>query len=376
MGGKPFTGFFLTYPDIFLRPGLTNPINSAILALRISLNKNNMLKRVANLVFTLLIAVSASAQKTDVGVMILAHGAGPEWNNLVIDATKDIAAKYPTEVAFGMALPRTMQGAVDKLEAKGAKKIVVVPLFISSHSFIIRQSEYLVGVRQELADPPMVMDHGPSDAKAAPASTNGHGGHGAAPADHSGHGAAHGAQPASGGHDMHGQSATLERLKLNSEIKFTRPLDDNPLVAQILFERIQELSKAPSKELVVLVGHGPNGEEDNMKWVSDMESLADQIRGLQKKAGKESKMILSMTVRDDADPAIYNQAKENLRNVVKQGSKQGTVIVIPVFLSSGSVEQKVVARLEGLTYTWNGKTLLPDPKISEFIKASVANALK
>lgn len=358
-----------------------NPIDnrriSAILVLRMILNNKNMPQKPSLLILCLLLSISASAQKSDVGVMILAHGAGPQWNQLVTDATKDIAARYPTEVAFGMALPRTMQGAVDKLEAKGVKKIVVVPLFISSHSFIIRQSEYLLGVRKELADPPMVMDHGPGDAMPNHGGSGGHGsGHGAAPADHAGHGAGHGTQPTTGGHDMHGQSASLPRLTLHSEIKFTRPLDDNPLVAKILFERIKELSKEPSKELVVLVGHGPNGEEDNMKWVRDMESLGDQVRELQKKSGKESKMILSMTVRDDADPAIYNQAKENLRNVVNQGSKQGTVIVIPVFLSSGSVEQKVVSRLEGLTYTWNGKTLLPDQKIGEFIMQSVEGALK
>lgn len=333
-----------------------------------------MYKKTSAIIFTLLVSLFASAQKNDVGVMILAHGAGAQWNQMVTDATKDIAAKYPTEIAFGMALPRTMQAAINNLEAKGAKKIVVVPLFISSHSFIIRQSEYLLGVREKLADEPMVMDHGPADASQSHGSSSGHGsGHGqAAAAEHSGHGS----QSNSGGHDMHGQSSTLPKLTLHSEIKFTRPLDDNPLVAKILFERIQELSKEPSKELVVLVGHGPNGEEDNMKWVSDMESLAEQIRGLQKKAGKESKMILSMTVRDDADQAIYNQAKENLRNVVKQGSKQGAVIVVPVFLSSGSVEQKVAGRLEGLTYTWNGKTLLPDPKIAEFIRVSVEGALK
>ncbi len=338
------------------------------------LNKENMLKKASFLIASVF-AISAMAQKTEVGVMVLAHGAGTQWNQLVTDATREIASKYPTEVAFGMALPRTMQVAIDKLEARGAKKIVVVPLFISSHSFIIRQSEYLLGVRQDLADPPMVMDHGPGDGKEIGGGSTGHAGHGTPAGDHGGHGNGHG-QASSGGHDMHGQSASLPRLTLDSEIKFTRPLDDHPLVAQILADRIMELSKEPSKELVVLVGHGPNPEDDNKKWVADMESLADQVRELQKKSGRESKMILAMTVRDDADAAIYNQAKENLRNVVSQGSRQGTVIVIPVFLSSGSVEQKVVSRLEGLTYTWIGKTLLPDPRINEFIRLSVENALK
>jgi sirohydrochlorin ferrochelatase len=113
-----------------------------------------------------------------------------------------------------------------------------------------------------------------------------------------------------------------------------------------------------------------------LKWVNDMESLAAQIRTRQETAGKPFKMILCATVRDDADPAVYNQAKENLRSLVRQVSQQGEVLVIPVFLSNGSVEQKVASRLEGLRYVWDGKTLLPDARISKFVLESVEQQLK
>jgi len=320
-----------------------------------------------NRLFTLvlaLIASSAFAQSSKVGVMVLAHGGSQEWNQMITDALPAISAKYPTEIAFGMALPRTMQQAIDKLESKGVDRIVVVPLFISSHSFIIRQSEYLLGIRDVLADPPLVMDHSMEPAANPHAQGHGNGGHsiGHASAGH-------------GDHQMPPHQKELAQLKTKSKIIFTRPLDDHPIVADIIHSRIKELSKNPANEMVILVGHGPNPEDDNMKWVADMESVADQVRALQKKSGAVSKMILALTVRDDADPAVYNQAKENLRNLVNQGSKQGTVIVVPLFLSRGGAEQKVVTRLEGLTYTWNGKTLLPDSRITDFISQSVAGAL-
>ncbi len=303
------------------------------------------------------------AQNSKIGVMVLAHGGSPEWNQMIIDATKGISARYPTDIAFGMALPRTMQASIDKLESMGVEKIVVVPLFISSHSFIIRQSEYLLGVRDELADPPLVMDH----AMEAPADPM--------PQSHGNgsHAMGHSSQQMPD-HSM--QKSTLERLRTNSKIIFTKPLDDHPIVAQIIYQRINELSKNPSNEMVILVGHGPNPEEDNKKWVADMESVSDQVRALQRKSGKVSKMILAVTVRDDADPAIYNQAKENLRNLVIQGGKQGDVIVVPLFLSRNGAEQKIITRLEGLTYLWNGHTLLPDSGISDFIDQSVTRALK
>ena len=50
--------------------------------------------------------------------------------------------------------------------------------------------------------------------------------------------------------------------------------------------------------------------------------------------------------------------------------------MIPLLLSKGGVEQGLVKRLEGLNYKWNGKTLLPDPKIAQFIESSVNEALK
>ncbi len=62
-------------------------------------------------------------------------------------------------MAFGMANPMKMQEGIDKLECQGVTKIIVVPLFISSYSPIIRQNEYLLGFRDTLADPPMMMMH-------------------------------------------------------------------------------------------------------------------------------------------------------------------------------------------------------------------------
>lgn len=304
-------------------------------------------------------AVAAPAEK--VGVLVLAHGGSDTWNQWVIDATNGVAQKYPVEIAFGMALPRTIQEGIDKLEAKGVNKIVVVPLFISSHSFIIRQTEYLLKKRDVLAEPAVIMDHAPGVQHDAPAAGNGHGGPG-------GHG---------GGHGNHGGGEpVLEQLNFKSEIVMTRALDDHPAVAEMLYDRIKELSTKPAKETVIIVGHGPNPENDNRNWVAAMESLAAQILEKQQKAGSPSRQIFSVTVRDDADKAVYEQAKENLRGIVRQAGKLGDVIVVPLLLSKGGIEQGIVKRLEGLTYKWSGRTLLPDPKFEQFITSSVSIAVK
>ncbi len=295
--------------------------------------------------------LTSLAQKT--GVMIMAHGGGPQWNALVTKAAEPLAKGYPVSIAWGMADPVTLQRSIDELESKGVTKIIAIPLFISSHSEVIRQTEYLLGLRDKLADPPM------------------------APMDHSG-----GSHQMSGmgGSSMHrsqeDHAAELKPLKYKVKLIMTHALDDDPVVAEILRDRIDELSSDPSRETVILVAHGPNSEEDNRKWIAILESLSGKIQKLQEVKSKGFKQIFSVTVRDDADKAIFDQAKEQLRALVRQAGEFGNVIVVPVFLSSGGREQAVAERLKGLAYKWNAKTLLPDSRLTDFLNESVDQALK
>ncbi|MCF6360141.1 MAG: hypothetical protein L3J29_05185 [Cyclobacteriaceae bacterium] len=317
-----------------------------------------------------IISFSFTTNKEKVGVLILAHGGKHNsWDETVKNATEALKQHYEVEVAFGMANPINMQAGIDKLEGKGVTKIVVVPLFISSHSPIIRQNEYLLGLRDTLADPPMMMHHGGESMDSKKKEKE------------------HDSMPFMSKESEHSMSktkkeTTLEPLHFKSEIILTKPLDANPLVAGIIFDRISELSENPSNETILIVAHGPSKEEDNKNWLKKIDSLADQIRTLQSEKtraqGQEVKFkqLFGLTVRDDANPAIYEQAKEQLRTLVYQSGKDGDVIVIPLLLSQGGVEARYVKRLEGLDYKWSGKTLLPHQNITEFIEVSVKNALK
>lgn len=313
------------------------------------------------ILFILIIFVSGNlvAQTQKVGVMIMAHGGSPQWNNLVVQAAQPLSQKYKVAYAWGMGDPKTLQKAVDELEAGGVTRIIAVPLFISSYSPVIRQTEFLLGLRDKLADAPMSsMDHS---------------------------GVTHQMGGGSGGHDMHAsmnhgshgaaKSEELKPLKIKAQLTVTPALDDNAVVASILRDRIAELSTNPPNETVILVAHGPNNEEDNNKWINNMESLSEKVEKLQEAKGKKYKQIFAVTVRDDADKAIFDQAKEQLRAVVRQAGKFGNVIVVPLFLSSGGREHAVAERLEGLTYKWSGKALLPDSSLTDFLSSSISGAL-
>ncbi|MCO6496872.1 MAG: hypothetical protein J5I50_04320 [Chitinophagaceae bacterium] len=320
---------------------------------------------------------SARAQKD--GVMIMAHGGSQQWNDLVVNASQPLTGKYPVAYAWGMGDPVTLQKAIDELESKGVTRIIAVPLFISSHSMVIRQTEFLLGLRDKMADPPLpAMDHsgGGHDMSAMSA----HGSQGPHDAEANGHGRKAANASAGNAHSMmqshNAHEQVLHPVKMKAKLVVTPALDDNIIVANILRDRIAELSLNPEKETVILVAHGPNGEEDNKKWIANMESLSAKIHKIQRAKGADFKEIFSVTVRDDADPAIFDQAKEQLRALVRQSGQSGDVIVVPVFLSSGGREHAVAERLEGLNYKWNGKALLPDSRLSDFLSNTVEEAVK
>jgi len=290
------------------------------------------------------IAQENNIKNKDIGVLVLAHGSmDKQWNNSIQEVIDPLKDDYYVEVAWGMANALSMQPALTLLEEKGAERIVVVQLFVSSYSPIIRQNEYLLGLRDSLADAPMPMMI----------------------------------------HDMVNHKMTMKmpenlqplEVKLTTQILLTKPLDDHWLVADILMDRIEKLSIDPSNETILLVAHGPNSETDNDNWVITSHNLAEQIKVLQHKNGDAFHNIISLTVRDDADEEVHEKAKQEFRAYVIDADNYGDAIVIPLLLSQGGVEKKYLSRLEGLNFKWSGETLLPHYNIARFIRLSVEEAL-
>src|SRR5688500_9083544 len=116
----------------------------------------------------------------------MAHGGDPAWNAAVEQAIAPMRAKYPVEIAFGMADATTIQSAVQKLESQKVQRIGVVRLFVSGESWYER-TEQILGLKDGA---PAQDPHAGHDMHA------GHAGHGAAPA------AAAPAAAAHGGHSM------------------------------------------------------------------------------------------------------------------------------------------------------------------------------
>jgi len=234
------------------------------------------------------------------------------WNQNVENLAAELNKTIPTEVAFGMAEPAAMQAAVDRLTARGVTDIVAVPVFISSHSPIIENFQYILGLRPTLATKTSLK--------------------------------------------------SLDRVKSKAWFQISGALDGDPLVSQILLERAVGLAKTPAATTVILIAHGPNDEEDNKLWLKDMQTHAAYL-----KARGGFRSVEFLTARDDAEGPIKDAAMTDFRKRVLDGSKNGTVVVVPVLLSEGGIEKEVEGQLKGLKYAF-AKPLMPHTNFVLWVK--------
>ena len=261
-------------------------------------------------------------QAADVGVLVLAHGGTPQWNQTIEQTVAQAKLAYPTQIAFGMGMHEhevaELQRAIETLERGGASRIVVVPLLVSSASDVMRQLQYLLGLR----------DRGPWEAHAKP-------------------------------------------VKLRARLVMTPPLDDDPVVIDVLVARALELSKSARGESVLVVAHGPVSDEDSARWLSVMERVAKRVQAI-----GHFRAVIPVTLRDDAPKRVQDDAAQHLRELVREQGEQGRVVVVPLLLSNGGIEEKIPQRLKWLSYVYKGQALLPDPKLAQWIAHRVEAALK
>ena len=93
------------------------------------------------LLVLLLFALPGAGVAEAQGILLLAHGGRDEWNREVHALAERVEPQQPVEIAFGMANKRAIQDAVDRLADRGVSGIVAVPLFVSSHSSVLRATE-------------------------------------------------------------------------------------------------------------------------------------------------------------------------------------------------------------------------------------------
>lgn len=244
------------------------------------------------------------------GILVISHGSrSGDWVRLVDEAVGAVRVPegIPVYSSFlEIVEGRLIQDGISHLEALGVTDIIVVPLFVSSGSTHVDEISYALGVK----DRPLL----PTD---------------------------------------------LEPFAIRARIHCTSPIDDDPIIADIVYAKIKALSAHPQKEILLLVGHGSIEKGFHTLWRKGLEKLAMRIQAI---GGF-----------DEADVAMLlpNQVPRKMTWWLRR--KPGhTVIVAPLFLSEGYFTGEVIPeRLNGYEYRYNGEALLPHPGISRWIERQV-----
>lgn len=259
-------------------------------------------------------------QDPSFGVLVMAHGGGPQWNKDVLAAVEPLKNDYNIEVAFGMADAASMQEGVRQLEARGARHIGVVRLFISGESFKER-TEQILGL---IPGAPTK----PSDA-------------------HAGHGEGH----------------SMEFWRLDSQSSFAlseRGLVEATEMGDVLATRAATLSKDAAREDVLILAHGPDDDTENERWLQQLDARADVVRKAQ-----PFHAVQVETLREDW-PGKRAAAELRIRAFVERAGKEGRrAVVIPFRVQGFGPYAKV---LEGLDYVCDGQGLIPHPSVTAWIE--------
>jgi len=268
---------------------------------------------------------------TSVGVLIVAHGGGPDWNAQVEAVARAVSWAGPVGVSYLMgpgAAQAPFQTAIQELVRRGATRVVVVPMLVSSHSGHYEQIRFLVGATDSLdAD----MRH-------------------------------------------HLQMSGITRSTDAVSLTLTPAMDDAPQVAEVLAARARAMATRPDSQALFLVGHGPNSAEDHAVWMANLRWLAAEVKAL---TGFRS--VLTEVVRDDAPAGVRAEAVAQARELIAlQAELTGRpVIVVPVLVANGRITRETLPRdLEGLPIEYSGQALLADSALAGWIEARVRQSLQ
>lgn len=291
-------------------------------------------------------AESTASSSPPVGLLVMAHGGTPEWNQAVEEAVAPLRGSRPVEIAFGMADRASLQQAVSRLEEQGADRIAVVRLFISGHSFK-HQTEYFLGLR---TDPPAQFIEHPGHGQAAP--SDAHAGHG-----HGDHGHSHGATAAPASTDASARKPVDRRAEIT--LSAAGLDEDTAMLAQILGERAAAQSSKPSKEAVLLLGHGVEDDKENALLRDRLDAVAGRIRKQHKFAA-----VGVETLREDWREKRAEAEKRIHDHLVAQQMKGRQVIVVPARVYGFGPYREVLGEN---AYFADEKGLLPHPAMTQWI---------
>ncbi|GGH10051.1 hypothetical protein GCM10008013_01300 [Paenibacillus segetis] len=250
------------------------------------------------------------------GVLVISHGSpDKEWVASVDSAVLEAAAELPAgllmETSFlEIVEGRLIQDGIDRLESQGVTDLIVIPLFVSSGSTHVDEIAYAFGVKNTPE-----------------------------------------------------KETDLERFRLCARVLFGDPIDDDPVIAEMIWDKIKTLSADPAHEVLLLVGHGSKHDGFLQRWERGISSL--------------SKRVQEVSGIAYSDYALLNPDNVRRKVIYWQERRGCDVMIAPLFLSAGYFTKSAIpSRLSGLRYRYSGEALLPHHLLSRWISRQILNIMR
>ena len=257
----------------------------------------------------------SDVRQSEIGVVIMPHGSTQPYNDAIEEIVAPLARRYQIEMAYGMGDSAIIQQAVSRLEQRGVKKVVFGRMYgLVEH--MKAKTDYILGLSDEYL------------------------------------------------HDLKPDRTPPAQIRSAAVFSTFGGYEEGADIAQVLHERIMEISQNPSEETVILLAHGTKSDEDNQRWLSVINANIEKLR--QEPHCAKLKAIKAMTVREDW-PELRKKAVKEVRDVIQESSKTGKVLVISNRLYGPGPYPKMLADLD---FEINGKGFL-SPVIAHWLDESI-----
>jgi sirohydrochlorin cobaltochelatase len=247
---------------------------------------------------------------TDAAVLVIAHGSpDPDWIRLVEETVSHTKLNVPVRAAYLGGVPgRSIADEVCRLERMGAEAIITVPLFVTAGSSHVNEIQYMLGLLPSA-----------------------------------------------------GFSSDVQKIPVETPIVWSPPLEDHPIVEEIVAERVRALTDDPSQEALLLVGHGSEWPGLRERWERLLQRMA--VR-LQNRFSFSAAWYATLRPDTVAERACLLASEHKL-------------VVVPLFVSQGYfTRQAIPGRLAGVPFRYTGETYLPHPLVSDWIAQSALAACR
>lgn len=274
---------------------------------------HSIAKLLAGLLAGLLVSVAPAVAQEQEALLVIAHGARQaEWNDRVLRLVEKVTWPGPVGVAFLMNAPEghDLNEVVQKLDEREPGRIVVLPLMVSSYGEHYEEIRYYVGARKEKPE-----------------------------------------------HAHH------EPFRTKAKLVLTPAMDEHEVISRILTEQARAMSREAAKESLVLVAHGPTDEDFNHQWMAKLGQHAERVR-----RGLGFRRVEVVTLRDDAPKPVRDAATAQLRAIVSKAGQDSRVLVLPVLVSVGFIQQQIRERLDGLDYQMTDTGIADHPLAADWIR--------